>query len=113
LVQLAQWQDEFEAIGVNVAAMTYDDRAILADFHAQNDLQYPLLQDEDVKHFMAWGVVNEDSGPGDTMYGIHHPGVLYIDSSGMVELKIAVPGYRTRPPFDEILAAITELQVSE
>jgi peroxiredoxin len=99
LVQLAQWQDKFEEIGVNVAAMTYDDRAILADFHAQNDLEYPLLQDEDVKHFKAYGVVNEDSMPSDTMYGIPHPG--------------AVPGYRSRPPFDEILAAITELEVAE
>jgi hypothetical protein len=39
--------------------------------------------------------------------------VLYIDSSGTVRFKIAVPGYRSRPSFDEILAAITELEVAE
>ena len=113
MVQLAQWQDEFEEIGVNVAAMTYDDLTILADFHAQNDLHYPLLRDEEVKHFKAYGVVNGDSAPGDTMYGIPHPGVLYIDSSGTVRFKIAVPGYRSRPPFEEILAAISELEVAQ
>jgi hypothetical protein len=31
---------------VGVAAMTYDDREILAAFHAARSLNYPLLQDE-------------------------------------------------------------------
>lgn len=110
LVQLAEWQAAFAEQGVNVAAMTYDSREVLAGFHAQQDLDYPLLQDEDVTHFNAYGIVNGDYESGDSMYGIPHPGILYIGADGTVLLKYAVPGYRQRPPFGDVLEAVTELQ---
>jgi peroxiredoxin len=112
LVQLAQWQSRFEAIGVNVAAMTYDERSILADFHSTNSLGYPLLQDEEAKHVSAYGVLNEDYEPGQANYGIPHPGILYIGGDGTVLLKFAVPGYRSRPPFSEVLDAIAAFEDS-
>jgi len=96
-------------MGVNVAAMTYDDREILADFHASQGLNYPLLQDEDVRHVNAYGIRNEDYAPGDSGYGIPYPGILYIGADGTVLLKFAVPGYRQRPPFEELLSAISGL----
>lgn len=110
LVQLAEYQAAFAEQGVNLAAMTYDSREILAGFHAQQKLNYPLLQDVDVKHFSAYGIVNGDYEPGESMYGIPYPGILYIGADGTVLLKFAVPGYRQRPPFSEVLAAIEGLQ---
>lgn len=110
MVQLAQWQDEFEAVGVQVAAMTYDDRSILAAFHDAQKLRYPLLQDVDVKHVNAYGVRNLDHQPGESGYGIPYPGVLYVGRDGTVLAKFAVPGYRQRPPFEGMLDAIVELQ---
>jgi peroxiredoxin len=106
LVQLAEWQERFDAIGVNVAAMTYDSREVLQAFHEENGLNYPLLQDEEVKHFEAYGVRNEDYQPGEGGYGIPHPGILFISADGTVELKFAVPGYRSRPPFETIIEGI-------
>lgn len=90
--------------------MTYDDLEVLAEFHASQKLDYPLLRDEDVKHVSAYGVRNEDYNPGDQGYGIPHPGILYIGADGTVLLKFAVPGYRKRPPFDALLAEIEALQ---
>ena len=110
MVQLAQWQDDFAALGVNVAAMTYDKREILAAFHADQSLNYPLLQDEEARHVDAYGVRNEDFAPGEGGYGVPHPGVLYIGADGTVLLKSAVPGYRQRPPFEELVASIRRLQ---
>jgi peroxiredoxin len=110
LVQLAEYQAAFAEQGVNVAAITYDSREVLAGFHAEQNLSYPLLQDVEAKHFSAYGVVNEDYEPGGSMYGIPYPGVLYIGADGTVLLKFAVPGYRQRPPFKEVLAAIEGLQ---
>lgn len=109
LVQLAEWQARFAELGVNVAAMTYDSREILAEFHAAQELNYPLLQDEQVKHFSAYGITNGDYAPGDSMYGIPHPGILLVDADGTIVAKFAVPGYRQRPPLSEVHAAITAL----
>ncbi len=112
MVQLAGWREKFQALGVNVAAMTYDDREVLARFHAEQDLGYPLLQDVDVKHIDAYGVRNPDYEPGDTGYGIPEPGILYIAPDGTVLAKFAVPGYRQRPPFEMLLRVIGEMQES-
>jgi len=101
-VQLAQWQDAFADLGVAVAGMTYDDRQLLADFHARFELGYPLLQDEDATHVTAYGVRNEQYEPGDSGYGVPHPGVLFIAPDGEIRAKFAVPGYRARPRFEAI-----------
>jgi peroxiredoxin len=93
--------------------MTYDDREILAAFHAARSLNYPLLQDEEVRHVTAYGILNEDYQPGDGGYGIPHPGILYIGADGIILEKFAVPGYRQRPPFEEIVQSITGIQSGE
>ena len=89
--------------------MTYDDVSVLAQFHEQNDLGFPLLADEDVKHVNAYGIRNMSYEPGDGGYGIPEPGILFISPEGIVTLKFAVPGYRQRPPMEEIAAAIEGL----
>lgn len=105
-MQLAEWQPRFEAIGVAVAAMTYDERELSAAFHAKHALPYPVLQDEGVKHFDAYGVRNERYQPGQSGYGVPHPGVLFISPEGIVELKFAAPGFKERPSFKAIYTAV-------
>jgi peroxiredoxin len=106
LVQLAQWRDRFAEIGVQVAGMTYDEQMLLAEFHEQEQLGYPLLRDEDALHVDAYGVRNTEYEPGHQGYGIPYPGILYIRPDGVVALKFAVPGYRERPPLAEVYEAI-------
>jgi peroxiredoxin len=110
LVQLAEWQEKFAEIGVNLAGMTYDSREILKNFHDDQSLGYPLLQDVDATHVKAYGVLNEEYVPGDRGYGIPHPGILFIRSDGVVALKFAVPGYRSRPPLEQVFEAIVALE---
>jgi peroxiredoxin len=110
LVQLAQWRERFADLGVNLAAMTYDSREILKSFHDSQSLGYPLLQDVDAAHIKAFGVLNEEYVPGDRGYGIPHPGILFIRPDGVVALKFAVPGYRGRPPLEQVYEAIQALE---
>ncbi len=102
-MQLEEWRDEFAAIGVNVAGMTYDSQEVLAGFHAEEQLGYPLLRDVDAQHVNALGIRNEDYEEGHQAYGIPHPGILFIGADGVVKAKYAVPGYRRRPPFEALL----------
>ena len=88
--------------------MTYDPVTTLAAFHSASELGYPLLRDANGKHAMAYGVLNEDYAPGHNAYGIPHPGILLISPSGEVLAKFAVPGYRTRPPFDEVYEVVAD-----
>lgn len=88
--------------------MTYDGVEALARFHADENLGYPLLRDEEGQHVSGFGVLNEEYEPGDGAYGIPHPGVLHLTPDGMVAAKFAVPGYRARPPMEDIHGALRE-----
>lgn len=87
--------------------MTYDDMAILAEFHQSQNLGYPLLHDENAHHVEAFGILNEEYEPGDRAYGIPHPGVFYISAGGIIELKFAERGYRNRPPMEAVHEAVS------
>ena len=87
--------------------MTYDQQNVLAKFHADNNLGYPMLQDVNVKHVNAFGVRNMNYEPGAGGYGIPEPGILYLGPDGVVRAKFAVPGYRTRPPFEAVFEAVS------
>ncbi len=106
MVQLAQWQERFAAIGVKLAGMTYDDLSVLKSFHDEQNLGYPLLRDVDAQHVKAYGVLNTEYEPGHRGYGIPYPGIVYIRRDGTVALKFAVPGYRERPPLEQVFAAV-------
>ena len=86
--------------------MTYDTIDKLAAFHGRMQLGYPLLHDEAARHVTALGILNEQYQPGDSAYGIPHPGILLLSPEGKVLARFAVPGYRQRPPFDELLAIV-------
>lgn len=94
---------------MNVAGMTYDSQEILAAFHDKEALEYPLLRDVDQRHVSALGVLNEDYGPGHAHFGVPHPGIVYIDANGIVRAKFAAQGYRSRPPFEDVFAAVSQI----
>ena len=103
-MQLEEHKAAFEELGIQVVGMTYDSLEVLADFHTDEELSYPLLRDENAKHVNALGVRNEDYPEGHRAYGIPHPGVLYVDAQGIIRAKYAVAGYRERPPFSALIA---------
>ena len=89
--------------------MSYDDVEPIADFAEDRDIGYPLLSDKGAKHVNALGIRNEEYGEGHSVYGIPHPGIFYVDAGGVIALKRAVPGYRDRPPLDELHGALQAL----
>ena len=101
MVQLEKHRSDFEALGVKIAAMTYDSLEVLKDFHDDKDLGFPLLRDVDGKHVNALGVPDEDLGRG-----IPLPGILWLAPDGRIIAKFAVRGYRTRPPISDLLDAL-------
>lgn len=94
-------------MGVGVAAMTYDSVSALAEFGEERDIAYALLADEDSAFIDALGVRNKQyADERHPAYGVALPGILYVDATGVVRLKRAHEDYRSRPPFDEVLAAV-------
>ena len=108
-MQLTEWRQKYEALGVAVAAMTYDDVPVLEVFAAERNIGFPLLSDKGGKNVSALGILNDIYDEDHPGYGIGHPGVMYVDSGGVVRLKRAVPDYKERPSFEELHTALTAL----
>lgn len=108
-MQLAEWQDKFAGLGVQVAGMTYDSQAILSSFVNEAGLSYPLLRDNNSEHINAFGIRNIDYEADSRFYGIPYPGMVLISPDGEVLAKYAEPGYRARPEFSAVYASVTSL----
>ena len=102
-VKLSDIESKFAAIGVRVSGMTYDDADTIQAFHNKWGLAYPLLRDVDGQHVDAWGIRNEEYGPGTFAYGIPHPGVVLVSPNGEILAKWAEAGYRSRADWKTVL----------
>ena len=89
-----------------MAAMSYDNPDVLAEFSEAKNIGYVLLSDESGGYFVTLGIRNEEYGKEHFAHGVPHPGILFIDTQGVLRLKRAVPGYRDRPPLEELHEAL-------
>ena len=108
-MQLLEISDQFEAMGVNVAAITYDSVEFLKTVEEDQAVEFTLLHDEAVKHVNALGIRNLDYEPGHRVYGIPYPGIFLLDPSGVIKAKFAEERYQDRPLFEAVLVAAAEL----
>ena len=109
-MQLTEIQDQIAAMGFNIAAMTYDSVELLKDVELDQGIEYKLLRDEEMEHFVRYGILNDtDYEPGDRAWGVPYPGIMLISPDGVIRAKFAEEGYRTRPPWEDVLAAAADM----
>ena len=109
LVQLTEISAQFEDMGVNITAMTYDSVEMLKLVEEDEGIEFTLLRDADITHVNALGILNEDYEPGSRAYGVPHPGIFIITPDGVIRAKFAEEGFRARPDFDNVLEAAANL----
>ncbi|MBM88898.1 MAG: hypothetical protein CMQ41_11030 [Gammaproteobacteria bacterium] len=108
-MQLTEISNQFAAMGVNIAAMTYDSVEVLKLVEEEQGVEFSLLRDESITHVNSLGILNEDYEPGDRAYGVPHPGIFLISPDGVIRAKFAEEGFRARPDFDNIIEAASNL----
>jgi len=93
-VQLQNANERFEKQGIKLAAISYDNPAILLDFARRHNIAFPLLADPESKVIRSFSVLNEEA-KGMTK-GMAHPGFFYIDESGTIREKYFETKYTNR-----------------
>jgi peroxiredoxin len=96
MIQLQESKPGFDAAGIGMVAMTYDDPARQQAFVDRHGITIPVLSDNDALSFKTLGILNEDYAPGDFQYGIPHPGMIVIDTGGRVVGKLFLEAYSSR-----------------
>ena len=102
LIELNDYAEKFRKLGYGLAAISYDNTAILKAFSEHKNISYPLLSDQDVKTMSAYNIVNSQYAVGDDNYGIPYPGVVIIDNASKVIDKHFFKGYKNRVKFSEL-----------
>ena len=88
---------KFEAAGIKLYAISYDDAEAIATFAKDQHIPYPLISDVDSTAIRDFGVLNDSIDPSDPMlYGMPYPGVFVCDGDGIVTGKIFHESYKMR-----------------
>lgn len=96
MIQLQEHLAGFDAAGIGVVAITYDDPALQQQFVDKWGIEYPVLHDVQTLTFKTLGILNDQYQPGDTAYGIPHPGMIVVDTDGVVVGKLFLESYSQR-----------------
>ena len=111
---MAQRQDDFEKLGIQLVAVSYDDVETLKAFSekgtGKNKVNYPLLADPKSEMIRAFGILNEKHKKGQLRYGIPYPHIFLVNPEGRIDGKFSEKRYQDRPTVDSILAFIRKLQ---
>ena len=104
----------FDALGVNVIALSYDEPEALNDFKDAQGITYTLLSDPDSTVIREYGILNtliaEDDHP---WFGIPFPGTYVTDSTGNITHKFFENNLVLRVGPEELLRAVGGESLSE
>ena len=96
LLQLQENKAGFDAAGIGMVAITYDDPTLQQAFIEKFAITIPVLADVNSLSFKTLGILNENYVAGDFHYGIPHPGIIIIDPAGKVVGKLFLEDYSSR-----------------
>lgn len=96
MVDLQNRLSELEAQGLGLAVITYDSRAVAADFSARRGITFPLLSDPGSSTIKSYGILNTTVAETSTNYGIPFPGTFVIDRQGIVTARFFEEAFQER-----------------
>ena len=96
MIQLQEHKNDFDEAGIGMVAITYDQPDQQQQFIDKFAITIPVLADIDALSFSTLGILNEAYQPGDSRYGIPHPGMIIVDPDGKVVGKLFLEAYSSR-----------------
>lgn len=96
MIQLQETKAAYDAAGIGMVAITYDDPALQKLFTDKFNITIPVLSDIDVLSFKTLGILNEEYMAGEFQYGIPHPGMIVVDPQGTVVGKLFLEAFSSR-----------------
>lgn len=106
---------QFEALGIKLYAVSYDDQAALKEFADAQRIPYTLLSDVDSKVIRQYGILNEQVSKDDALiYGIPYPGIYVCDEQGVLSAKFFHDSYKKRESPEAVIdAAVGRIQIDD
>ena len=97
-------QSRFREHGIGLAAVSYDNQAILREFSERHEITYPLLADPRSVIIKRFAVLNAKAK--DFMKGMAFPGYIYISNDGRILQTFFEENYRERYTANNVIARL-------
>jgi len=105
-VELQGRVKELRSKGLNVAAISYDPVAVLADFARRRDITFPLLSDAGSVTITDYGILNTTVASTSRIRGIPFPGTFILDRRAVVTARFFEQNYQERETAASILTRL-------
>lgn len=86
---------EFEAEGIQIVGLSYDNPQILKEFAQRQGIDFPLLSDSDSSSLRSLGLLNSEANG--MSEGVAFPGIIFLNEQGRIEEALFEDSYRERP----------------
>lgn len=103
VIKLQEHKSYFDLYGIKLVAITYDSEDAQQPFIEQHGITIPVLSDNQSRSFLALGILNQDHQPGDSEYGLPHPGAIILNRDGIIMGKLFVENPNLRVYSSEML----------
>jgi len=98
---------DFDAAGVAVYALSYDEADALRDFGEAHGITYPLLSDPNSEVIRSFGILNTLIDPDDhPWYGIPYPGTYVVNANGVITHKFFDNNLAVRSGPEQLLRSV-------
>jgi AhpC/TSA family/Thiol:disulfide interchange protein DsbD, N-terminal len=105
----------FDAHGIKLYAVSYDDQQSLREFSEAQGIPYPLLSDVDSTVIRQYGILNTEVSEDDLpFYGIPFPGTYICDETGTITSRFFHDSYKKRDSPEALIdAALGHIQIDD
>lgn len=96
LIEFNKWVNKFSELGYNLVGISYDSINVLKEFTEQENIEFALVADQNNQTIKDFKVLNTDYEPGQRHYGIPYPGVMVVNTKGILTYNYFYEGYKQR-----------------
>jgi peroxiredoxin len=109
LIDINKGVSDIAKRGYGLAAISYDQPSVQADFIANRGIKYTLLSDPKSEVIDRYNLRDPQYKPGSKAYGVPRPIIFILDRKGLIQAKLYEETYLTRPPIGLVIQTLDKV----
>lgn len=113
LIDLNSGVAEMAKRGYRIAAISYDQPSVQAEFIANREIKYTLLSDPKSEVIDRYNLRDPQYKVGSRAYGVPRPIIFVLDRKGMIKAKLYEETFKTRPPVGLVIETLDKVAAAK
>jgi peroxiredoxin len=109
LIDLNRGVEAMAKRGYGLAAISYDQPSVQAEFIANRGIKYTLLSDPKSEVIDRYNLRDPQYKQGSKAYGVPRPIIFVLNRKGVIQAKLYEETYLTRPPVGLVIQTLDKV----